>query len=219
MPGLAQSVREGRSHYRFATDRTGRTFPSRVVDYSEGRARAIAWARALTEDPATVFLDTETTGLGGDAEIVEIAVVAADGRVLLDTLVRPLRRIPADASRIHGILDAHVVDAPDWRSLHPALCALLAERPVVVYNAAFDRRIVAQCCGRHRLDDPAASWQCAMLAYAQFRGEATARRGGFRWFKLGDAAAAFGLPAAGHRATADALACRAVVLGMADATP
>ena len=98
------------------------------------------------------------------------------------------------------------------------LCALLAERPVVVYNAAFDRRIVDQCCGRHRLDRPSASWQCAMLAYAEFRGEPTAR-GGYRWFKLGEAAAAFGLDTEEHRAIADAFACRAVVLGMANATP
>jgi len=219
MTGLAQSVREGRARYRFATERESVPTPPRQAAHASARVGAIAWARTLTEDPATVFLDTETTGLGGDAEVVELAVIAANGRVLLDTLVRPLKRIPADASRIHGILDAHVAEAPEWRSIHPVLCALLADRPVVVYNAAFDRRIVAQCCGRLRLDDPAAVWQCAMRAYAAFRGESTGRAGGFRWFKLGDAAAAFGARAGGHRAAADALACRAIVVGMANTAP
>jgi DNA polymerase III epsilon subunit-like protein len=40
----------------------------------------------------TVFLDLETTGLDPRTdEIVEIGILDEDGRVLLDTLVRPVR--------------------------------------------------------------------------------------------------------------------------------
>ncbi len=54
-------------------------------------------ARALLEAGALVF-DTETTGLGSGAELVELAIVSARAEVLLDTLVRP----SADPAGCHG---------------------------------------------------------------------------------------------------------------------
>src|SRR5687768_16062348 len=83
-------------------------------DDMAARAGAVAWARAIIADPSTVFLDTETTGLGRDAEAVEVAVVGVDGSIVLDTLVRPAQPIPPEASAIHGILDVHVDAAPGW---------------------------------------------------------------------------------------------------------
>lgn len=216
--GLARSVREGRGPYRGRPTGDRRTLVVPTGVGHDARTRSIEWARRLVCDPATVYLDTETTGLDGGAEVVDIAVVAADGRLLLDTLVRPIGRIPAGATRVHGIREADVRDAPGWQEIHDLLCDLLADRPVVVYNAAFDRRIVAQCCARHRVDDPRPDWHCAMVAYAEFRGDRSGHGGGYRWFKLEEAAADFGALAGGHRAAADARACRAVVVGMAGAS-
>ena len=181
------------------------------------REEAIAWASRLALDPRTVYLDTETTGLDARAEVVDIAVVASDGRVLLETLVRPVTPIPLEASRIHGIFDADVADAPSWQEVHDRVCAAVVDRIVVVYNAAFDRRMVSQCCGRHGLLPPDTVWECAMRGYAAFHGERTERHG-FRLQKLERAVATFGAAPGGHRAAADALACRAVVLGMAAAS-
>ena len=74
-----------------------------------------------------VLWDTETTGIGRTAEIVQIGVLASDGSVLLDTLVRPLnrKRISADATAIHGITMKMLVDAPSYPELVPALIKLL----------------------------------------------------------------------------------------------
>ncbi|MGH2561496.1 MAG: 3'-5' exonuclease [Thermomicrobiales bacterium] len=176
---------------------------------------SIAWARAVIADPATVFLDTETTGLGGAAEVIDLAVVAWDGSVLIDTLVRPKRPIPAAATRIHGLVDDHVRDAPDWCAVHATLCETLASRRVVVYNAPFDWGIISGCCQGDGLDLPAGLWECAMRAYARYRSEPGGWGGQPRWHKLTDACLAFGITPGGHRALADALACRAVVAGMA----
>ena len=176
--------------------------------------RAVTWAARVTGDPDAVYLDTETTGLGPDAEIVEVAVVGCDGEVLLDTLVRPARPIPAGASAVHGLTDADVAAAPAWEAVFARLAAVIDRRVVVVYNADFDRRLVEQCCARRRLASPAVDWQCAMRAFAEFAGE-PGRAGGYRWHPLDRAARTFGLAPGGHRALADALACRAVVLGMA----
>ncbi len=60
----------------------------------EGREIAIAWANGIVSRRDVLYLDTETTGLGSQAEIVEIAVVDGAGRTVLNRLVRPTSPIP-----------------------------------------------------------------------------------------------------------------------------
>ncbi|CAN5580821.1 exonuclease domain-containing protein [soil metagenome] len=177
----------------------------------------IAWAERLISDPNTIYLDTETTGLGSDAEIVDIAVIDSSGRVLLDTLVKPVQPIPANATRIHGISNAMVAEAPRWNQVAPRLGRLLTGASgIVIYNADFDTRIMNQCNARFRLAGYRANWQCAMLRYAAYAGHRHERYGGYRWHKLTDAAAAFGYrEPVEHRALADTRLCRTVVHGMA----
>jgi DNA polymerase-3 subunit epsilon len=187
--------------------------------WDEARAKAIAWAVDVTNDPRVVYLDTETTGFGTRAEIVDIAVVDASGQVLLESLVRPSKRIPADVIAIHGITDADVSGAPTWGDLYEDVLRVLTSRRIVVYNVTFDRQMVDQACGRFALAAPTAEWECAMKKYAGFYGNWDAQKQWYRFQKLERAVLAFGAEPGGHRAAADALACRAVVLGMAATQP
>ncbi len=105
--------------------RQGRTMSSGaglVSPRVSSRLEAITWAATVVADPRAVFLDTETTGLGPDAEVIDVAVIDVLGRVLLDTLVHPRGHIPPDASRIHGIYAHHVAGAPSWGEVQPRLC-------------------------------------------------------------------------------------------------
>ena len=77
-----------------------------------------------------LYLDTETTGLNPVDEIVEICIVDHDGTVLLNSLVRPTRPIPADVTRLHGITNQMVQGAPAWIEVWPAVYAILSGRQV-----------------------------------------------------------------------------------------
>ena len=102
-----------------------------------------AATKLLAAEP--LILDTETTGLGDEAEICEIAVIRHDGSVVLDTLVRPTGKIPADATRVHGITDADVRDAPSIDDVLDARVRLfLASHPIAIYNADYDLRLLRQ---------------------------------------------------------------------------
>jgi DNA polymerase-3 subunit epsilon len=181
------------------------------------RASAVAWAQAVLGVAETVFLDTETTGLGPDAEIVDVAVLAPNGAVLLDSLVRPVRSIPPAASLVHGISDDDVRTAPSWQEVVALLTPALTDRLIVVYNADFDRVMIGQCYVRCGIRAPKATWVCAMKSYAAFRGQRMRGRPGFKWHNLATAAAAFGLSPGEHRARSDAEACRGVVVAMSQA--
>lgn len=84
-----------------------------------------------------IIIDTETTGLGSDAEIVEFTAICADsGKVIVNELVKPTCSIPADATAIHGITNEDVKDAPDFHLVFSNyFLPLLNGRPIIIYNS------------------------------------------------------------------------------------
>jgi DNA polymerase-3 subunit epsilon len=186
----------------------------REIPKATDRASAVQWAKTLLASGDVLFLDTETTGLGKQAEIVDLSIVAADGTVLLNQLVRPARPIPIDAMLIHGITNEHVADAPAWGDVLEMARPLITGKIVVAYNSSFDRGMIEQCCTFATIDLPAIQWQCAMRAYAAYRKDPRLPSQGYRWRPLHEAAESFRLTIPTHRALADAMACRGVVVGM-----
>jgi len=172
---------------------------------AEARASASAWAKAFLEAADWVVLDTETTSLEAP-EIVEIAVVVADGETLLDTLVRPTVPIPADATAVHDITDAMVADAPTWPEAYPHLVEALRGRRVLVYNEVFDAYAVATTCALHALPVVETRWCDLMEPYAEWFGEWSDTYQDYR-FQL--------LPGGGHRALDDCRAALALLQTMA----
>lgn len=167
-----------------------------------------------------VYLDTETTGIDGRAEIVEIAVLDSDGSALLDTLVKPKGRIPYRAWEVHGIDDDMVAEAPGLDAIWPQLDALLQSRPLVIYNQAFDLRLLAQSAKRHGIfpRQPEEVY-CAMLIYAEYYGAWDAEREGYTWQRLQEALTQCKLELPPqlqpHRAAADCWATRMIMEYMA----
>lgn len=152
--------------------------------------------KAVYERQDFLVLDTETTGLHR-GEICQIALIDHKGVVLLDSLVNPVNPIPMDAQRIHGITDDMVKDAPNWREIESLLYQMLAGRELVVYNATYDRKMMHQsreAWGLPKIEwTEVATWYCAMLAYAEFRGDWNDYHGNYRWQKLTIAASQMGV--------------------------
>lgn len=178
------------------------------------RAVVQAARELLTQQP--IFLDTETTGIDGQAEVVEIAIIDHEGEILLDSLVKPQSPIPWQAEQVHGISNEDVRHAPSFARLWPEISALMEQHPVVIYNSAFDLRLLAQSARRYGIvpQKPPAV-HCAMLMYANFYGQWDKEREGFIWHRLWDAAvqSCLSLPSGltPHRARADSEACRLLV--------
>ncbi|WLQ14417.1 3'-5' exonuclease [Hahella aquimaris] len=151
-----------------------------------------------------VVLDTETTGLDDQAEVIEVSVMDMRGNVLFDQLVRPLNPVPADASEIHGVTNEKLADKPNFPDVYHSLKRVISGKTVVAYNANFDNRLLMQTCSAYGLPMIEADWRCAMMAYARYWGEVDAKRGGYRRQSLAKAAAQMGITVNGaHRAVAD----------------
>jgi CBS domain-containing protein len=100
-----------------------------------------------------VVIDTETTGLDPSrALIVEMAAVRISAGRLAETsfrrLVRPGEPIPHSSTRIHGIDDAAVADAPDFAAAWPEFCAFAADAVVIGHAVGFDLAVIKRECER-----------------------------------------------------------------------
>jgi len=190
------------------------------VDTS-ARNNAISAANGYaSRDP--LFMDTETTGTGRTAEIVELALVDSQGQVLFNSVIRSVYPIPPDAVRIHGITNEAAAQAPSWNQVWPELSYLLKGRLVGMYNAEFDIRMMQQSHSIHRMQWPAALFEsfCVMKLYAEYAGEWDSRHGNFRWHSLEKAARRCRLPLPMlHRALADTELTKSVFDCMASSTP
>jgi len=91
-----------------------------------------------------VILDTETTGLGNDAEIVELGILSVTGEILYDGLIKPTKRIPQDAIAIHGIKNEDVKNSPSWFDVFEDVNKILEGKTILAYNSKFDIRMIYQ---------------------------------------------------------------------------
>ncbi|MEI7024510.1 ATP-dependent DNA helicase DinG [Paenibacillus sp. y28] len=86
-------------------------------------------------------LDFETTGNQPGDQIIQIGLVLVDGDQITDrytTLVQPGMRIPDSISRLTGITDEMVEEAPAISEVVHEMVSRVAGRIIVAHNAAFD---------------------------------------------------------------------------------
>jgi DNA polymerase-3 subunit alpha (Gram-positive type) len=106
-------------------------------------------------DGEYVAFDIETTGLDWKTErITEIgAVVMKDGKELerFQTFVQPGKPIPPEITKLTGITDADVADAPDEAAAVADFLRFAGARPLVAHNAVFDVGFISAACARSGL--------------------------------------------------------------------
>lgn len=198
-----------------------------MVDFVKDRQLAAVWAHEMMHRRTWCVLDTETTGLGYNDEIVQIAVVNWDKEVLLNTLVRPTVPISSEAARIHGIGNKEVIDAPTFDSVFLKLLQAINDREIIIYNVSFDIRLIAQSLKPYGIRfSPFAQdtsiapglirhcirWingapvVCAMDLYSQWVGDWSNYHSDYRWQRL---------PGGDHSALGDCMAVHRVIEQMA----
>ena len=161
--------------------------------------------RALLDCRDVLVLDTETTGVGPMAEVIEVVAIDTTGALRLRTLSLPVGPISQRSRELHGLSAEALpaMGARPWAEVHPELLSTLRDAAAVLaWRADFDARVLAQTAALHHRALPPVSWADVRPAYVK------ARPGGRH--SLADAMRCERLEWEGrhHRAEAD---CRAVL--------
>lgn len=185
-----------------------------------GMDKCSQWAKDLLLADNWLILDTETTGLGTDAQICQIACISNSDLTGWQTLVKPTIPIEKEASRIHGIRDEDVESAPSIDQVFLDLWKLAGNKDVCIYNAEFDLRLIRQSLRSVgiqiafptsdrrgcRIFPNGGSIHCVMEQYSEWCGEWNDYYGSYKWQKL---------PGGDHSALGDCKATLKVIQKMA----
>lgn len=172
-----------------------------------------SWAQELVQR-RPLILDTETTGFGTQAEVIEMAIVDIAGHTFMRTLIKCQDRIPPQASRVHGITNDMIQpnNIPTFPQVLNWLKTHIGEdRELVIYNAEYDLMVLMNTAKRYGLTFPSYETHCLMLQYSAYVGE-PGTQGPYRYQKLARACTEFGIEHVSHRALGDAQAARQVLL-------
>jgi len=157
---------------------------------------------ASSPPPTLVVLDCETTGLDPSRERGgEVGALRLDGGLRpvdrVSALIDPERPLPLAVTRLTGITQADLDEAPPFAEVWPALPSFVGAAVIVGHNVAFDLDFLAAeaaRCGQAPLRNRSLdTLDAALLLYPEL-----ARHG------LSVLAAQLGIEAPNHRARRDA---------------
>lgn len=156
----------------------------------------------LIQHISCVVLDIETTGLGRDARIVELAAVRLEAWEPVEellTLVNPGIPISYSATRVHKITEDMVADAPPFREIAPRLVHIIQDAVLVGHNIfTFDLPFISRQL-REVFGSGPNNWAVDTLPLAR----RLLPKGSH---KLTDLAELYGVPIEAHQAMSDVYA-------------
>lgn len=110
-----------------------------------------------------VILDTETTGLGSEDKIIEIAIIDLDGNELLNTRVKTDVKISKEAASVHGINEEDLANAPEFNDIIEDIEKVLEDKVALIFNEEFDVRMLRQSGYKKRIHS-----KCLMNLYMEY---------------------------------------------------
>lgn len=193
----------------FQGEKTKNTQPSKpaegriLLSKTDGRSSEV-----LNATDYVVF-DTETTGLDASKDkVVEVSLLKVSGENIeceYCTLVNPQMHINEVASRIHGIFDEDVADAPEYDQVGKEMCDFLGNCLIIGHNIKFDLGFVGGLVKNVKLDADQ-EWR-----YVDTITMAKAAYPNMKNYKLQTLVKELGIETEGaHRARADTLATKAL---------
>ena len=121
-----------------------------------------------------LFFDLELTGVYDHDEILSISITDGNGKIIMDTLVKPAHKKKwKQTEKIHGITPDMVVDAPSLDDLIPAIKEIFENADVLIaYGVSTDyshiKYIYDTEAEREALHEKT---RCASIEFVRFQSE------------------------------------------------
>lgn len=96
-----------------------------------------------------VILDTETTGLSSNDEVVELSILDNKGNEIYHSLFNPENPISYTAANVTHISMAEVSWAPKFGDEWPKIKEIIGDRYIIAHNITFDKRLMTQTAIRY----------------------------------------------------------------------
>lgn len=145
-----------------------------------------------------LFVEVDTTGVGYSDQVIEIAIVDINDKILFNSRFKPSMPIAVGATALHGLTDKDVAKSPTFDKLWGKIKKIFGNNQLAFYNAEFDTRLIAQTIyarfgtpdsRRHTFAEllPNNPVYCVMHKYAYYWREYSDYFGDYQYQKLNSA--------------------------------
>lgn len=100
-----------------------------------------------------LFLDTETTGMSENDEVIELGIVDARGKEVFHKYFKPTVKIAEDAEKVHHIKDIYLSHEREFIDSWMSIREILKGKPLFIFNRAFDKRMILQTLRKFTADE------------------------------------------------------------------
>jgi DNA polymerase-3 subunit epsilon len=126
-----------------------------TVPSIEAVARSVAIYSKVAQkllNSACVMLDTETTGLNDDDEVIELAILdCSTGATLFDSLIKTDKKSNPQAFKVNNITPEMLKGKSTIGEVWSTVEGMVGNRVVLASNCAFDERLINQSLRKHDL--------------------------------------------------------------------
>ncbi|MEG2684792.1 MAG: 3'-5' exonuclease [Erysipelotrichaceae bacterium] len=106
-----------------------------------------------------VILDTETTGLDENAEVVELGILDYAGNELFNEKFKPMfAKMSPEASAVNGITNEVLSNAKPFSEYVDQLSKVLEGKVIFCYNTEFDARLMEQTAQLYGQEEKVNQW-------------------------------------------------------------
>lgn len=119
-----------------------------------------------------IIVDTETSGLGDNAEVLEICAMNLQGEIVLECFLMPTGIILPETISKHGLTREVLQQkgAITWDNSADKINQALAGKIMLAYNSSFDQKMIMQTAALYGYDSPVKEAFCIMRLRQQFTG-------------------------------------------------
>lgn len=89
-----------------------------------------------------ITVDTETTGIGSDDQIIQLSIVNLNNEILFNEYFKPSVAISQEATNVHGITMEQLLDKPSFSVFSDQILKLLRDKYIIGYSIDFDIRMI-----------------------------------------------------------------------------
>lgn len=99
-----------------------------------------------------IILDTETSGLSPNDEVIELGIIDINGKVLYESIFSPTKEIPLFIRRLTGIRNADFIGKPTFADEWHKIKSIISNKTIIGHNINFDKRMIKQTLNIYGID-------------------------------------------------------------------
>lgn len=99
-----------------------------------------------------IILDTETTGLASNDEVIELAIVDINGTVLYESIFLPTKVVSPFIRKLTGLHKADFIGKPTFANEWEKIKKIMTDKIVIGHNVMFDKRLMKQTLDIYGID-------------------------------------------------------------------